>query len=285
MYIYGVAIAIRTLNGVEVEWKDYSDELKEIYYRDAIIDTAFDHSEEYIRAYELNKDTITILRETLFNLGTTPISYYYEVPDEIRPHDIYPKSIWLVQFYEMYFDEPLLVTDSFYVGMSQYLPWHNQDSRYPKWPLYPTMNIISRNIVENPLLPWNDLFSPDSNCAHWSFRREHPEILTLQEDNLWMFPIVDSGSWNPDSTEAIASMPPAPTVTVSPNPTTGKIFVQSENNISHIEIYNSQGQLVDVHDICAYSCEFDLSDYRSGVYFLHIYTSGGTVSKRVSLVR
>lgn len=287
-YIYGVAVAARTLEGMDVLWEDFSDEQKAYWLNyHPIIDTSFAHCEEFIRVYELNKDTITILREGLCNLGT-PASYYLELPDEIVTHG-YSKNMWTLCFYEIYFDAPLWVTDSFYVGMTQYLPKRDPvTGQWPQWPLQPAHSYLNSNEYD---IPFNNLYSPDSNCDQWYYAREIPQASrtgiynNYTRNEWWMFPIVDSNTWHPNSPEAIASMSTAPAVNVSPNPTTGVVSVQSEHNISYIEIYNSQGQLVDIHNTRASSCELDISDYRSGVYFLHIYTSGGTVSKRVSLVR
>lgn len=291
-YIYGVAVAANTYCCVERYWKNLSDAEKEFWY-DQVEDTNLSHCEEFIRAYEYAKDTINILREGLCNI-TTPPSYYLELPDEITPHWA-DEWIWRLSIYEVYFDEPLWVTDSFYVGMSQYLPKRNSMAeKWPVWPMIPVKSpiIVMSDIPDNLHYPFNILFSPDSNCSQWYYSDDLPRTgspappytsvlngYTLHE--LWFFPIVDSGSWEPPHHEGIAPRPSGPTIDVSPNPTTGKVAIHSEHNISYIEIYNSQGQLADIHNAQSTSCELDLSSLPSGVYFLHLYTSGGTATKRV----
>lgn len=290
IYIYGVAVAVRTIGGYETTWDEITDAEKE-YCLNFVEDTSFAHCEEFIRAYEMNKDTITILREGVCNIGTPP-SYYMEIPEEVIPH-WRPKKCWLLHFYEVYFDQPLLVTDSFYVGMSKYQSQINPSTgKLLYWPLEPVYTEIPTEDQAGLNLPFNILYSPDSNCAQWYYAKElisqSPEI--QQSDGifndytnrcLWFFPIVDSGSWNPPHWEGIAPLPSAPSVTVGPNPTTGKLSVHSEHVISYIDIYDSHGELVDIHNTRALSCELDLSALPTGVYFLHLYTSGGTVSKRV----
>ena len=95
-----------------------------------------------------------------------------------------------------------------------------------------------------------------------------------------MWPIVDS--------TMVGVAPPSvvqPEVSVSPNPTTGRATVVSEHELSHIEIINTQGEFVGYHSVSGTRAELDLTRYPTGIYFLHIYTEGGTVSRRVSVVR
>ena len=253
-------------------------------------DTTLAHCEEFIRAYEMSKDTINILREGLCNISTPP-NYYLELPDEIVPH-WEDEQYWHLRFYEIYFDEPLWVSDSFYVGMSQYLPKPNSTAdKWPVWPMIPVSSYIY-NVPDNLHYPFNILFSPDSNCANWYYSDEIPRIgsplppytsilnnYTMRD--LWFFPIVDSNTWEPPHREGIAPTPSVAAVEISPNPTTGRVSIHSEHTISYIEVYDSHGLLVDVHNTLATSCELDFSSLHSGVYLLHIYTSSGTVTKRL----
>lgn len=289
-YIYGVAVAVNTIDAAEYFWSNLTDEEKE-FYCNLVEDTTLAHCEEFIRAYEKNKDTITILREGLCNI-TTPPSCYLEIPDSVAPHWM-NEHLWRLRIYEIYFDVPLWVTDSFYVGMSQYLPKKNSSAdKWPVWPMIPVSSEMPISIPEDLHHPFNILFSPDSNCSQWYYSDElrsggniDPSYVTLLNNltfpEYWFFPIVDSGSWNPPHWEAIAPLPSVSTVTVGPNPTTGKLSVHSEHVISYIDIYDSHGELIDIHNTRALSCELDLSALPTGVYFLHLYTSGGTVSKRV----
>ncbi len=59
--------------------------------------------------------------------------------------------------------------------------------------------------------------------------------------------------------------------TIFPNPTTGKIMVQSNSEIAALELYNVNGQLVKKQNAAQKNnSELDLSFYQSGIYILKI---------------
>jgi hypothetical protein len=76
-----------------------------------------------------------------------------------------------------------------------------------------------------------------------------------------------------------------PIVTVSPNPTSGKLIVSSLEKINLIEIYNIlEEKVLSVnYPIQSGSNEIDLTNYHRGVYFLKTFCSGKTNTQKIVL--
>jgi hypothetical protein len=293
-YIYGVAIALTTLN---------QRELTGVPFTGQIADTSFAHCEEFARAYALNKDdTIEILREATCNLyDLHPSSFVYTLHRWPFGPDME------VRVYEVYFDDPLWVTDSFYLGISQYTRQHNGWDRYPIFPWYHWIAHPLDIAYYPSLFPSNNLTATDSECQNWDFyRNAYPDapyghmndqagFLDGGELLLMAYALIDStdppapyidpARPQPQDTTAIRHLRPLQrSVTVGPNPASEKLEVQSEHEISYIEVIDTYGQTVDFYNSRGTQCELDTRRLPSGIYFLHIFTSAGTVSKKVSIV-
>lgn len=287
MYIYGVAIALRSMRYVDGRWDNMTEEERIRLARSArVIDTSFNHSIEFVRAYELapKGDTIKILREAVCGVRMTPKNCWYKLRLPPNLH-VSLVEMEIVPIYEVYFDSPLWVSDSFYVGVSQYTHTLVDSAGvlwYQNWPLsVPARGIPRADIASNPILPYNSLISCEGDCIRWGLTADCEDTLNPERrQDFVMWPIVDS--------TMVGVAPPSvvqPEVSVSPNPTTGRATVVSEHELSHIEIINTQGEFVGYHSVSGTRAELDLTRYPTGIYFLHIYTEGGTVSRRVSVVR
>lgn len=281
MCVYGVAVSMTAVSGL-----DYLvDSLSEAHRLDRfsyVVDTSFANCEEFVRVYELGKnDTISILRETVCNVRSTPKSCWYK----LHPTNRIVQSHRMAPVYEVYFDSPIWVQDSFYIGVSQhtfkqvYIDSLNV-YKYLRSPITPlSRRVPLSDYNSSPYLPNNALISRDEDCVLWGTLREYGGNY-LRTSCRMMWPIVDS--------TMVGVAPPSvapPEVSVSPNPTTGRATVVSEHELSHIEIINTQGEFVGYHSVSGTRAELDLTRYPTGIYFLHIYTEGGTVSRRVSVVR
>ena len=73
-------------------------------------------------------------------------------------------------------------------------------------------------------------------------------------------------------------------VAIYPNPTSGKMRLESEN-IKHVSISNMLGQIVYECNVEGDNFEFDFSDYEAGVYLIRITTSAGVTTKRILVSR
>ncbi len=115
--IYGIAAGIKELNRSFV------------YYQD----TSYANSFEFLRIYEevhtSVRDTLRCIDQVMVHLHTTPIAYYADHSDwGVQPTRIFP-------MYEQYFNAPIIVVDSFYVGMTQYIPRDNYNDVFACPPL------------------------------------------------------------------------------------------------------------------------------------------------------
>ena len=67
-------------------------------------------------------------------------------------------------------------------------------------------------------------------------------------------------------------------LTIYPNPTSGKIYIKSDNTIQKIEVLDISGSVLESQSS---SKNIDLSDLPIGVYFLKVYTNDKVISKKV----
>jgi hypothetical protein len=97
----------------------------------------------------------------------------------------------------------------------------------------------------------------------------------------------DFWEYTPDSTVGINEITLKNSITVFPNPATGKFTVQSQNvKITSLEIYNVLGKMVYSKQPHSQQLnEIDISKEPEGVYFVRVYTELGMLSKKVLLVK
>ncbi len=60
-------------------------------------------------------------------------------------------------------------------------------------------------------------------------------------------------------------------ITAYPNPVSGKLTINGQNNIDRIEIYTLNGQMLCNEPVNALTHDTDMSNLTTGIYFLHIY--------------
>ena len=75
------------------------------------------------------------------------------------------------------------------------------------------------------------------------------------------------------------------TISVFPNPSSGKLTLNSEFAKGEIAIYNLQGEKVFQSEIKNQKTEIDLSKQPSGVYFLQLKTSEGVANKKIIIYK
>lgn len=73
-------------------------------------------------------------------------------------------------------------------------------------------------------------------------------------------------------------------LTVYPNPSSGIVYVASSaSELTHIEVYNSAGQLIKNETVKTANYQLDLSKEQPGLYLLQIQTEFGTKMKKIVL--
>ena len=101
-----------------------------------IDDSGFDNWSEYLRLYQPTDSGLTVLAEKSFNVLDTArcMKIYYNKTVQVEWETQWDTLIHssIVPVYEVFFDKPVPVTDSFYVGMTAYNTIYNaQTYSYP----------------------------------------------------------------------------------------------------------------------------------------------------------
>ena len=71
------------------------------------------------------------------------------------------------------------------------------------------------------------------------------------------------------------------TVSLYPNPTNGKVYVESSDNMENVEVYDAYGKLLGTETVNSNVANVDLTGYAKGTYFVRVTTEKGIVTKRV----
>ena len=71
------------------------------------------------------------------------------------------------------------------------------------------------------------------------------------------------------------------TVTVYPNPTTGRVLVQCADNAQSVEVYDAYGKLLHKVNVDGVTADINLAGHAKGTYFLRVTTDKGVVTKRI----
>ncbi len=145
--VYGIAAAV-----------------KEVHDLISICDTSSANAFEYLRLYVQEQDTLRWLRQVRVNPILNPIAYYAIFDSTPHPY----LNNWIAPMYERYFDSAITLSDTFYVGMTEFNPhnYHYKDSIY--------------NYRYRPLeLCWN---YADPNDDNYEFSRNRLIYCTYQRD-------------------------------------------------------------------------------------------------------
>ncbi|MFA8450372.1 MAG: carboxypeptidase regulatory-like domain-containing protein [Bacteroidales bacterium] len=73
-------------------------------------------------------------------------------------------------------------------------------------------------------------------------------------------------------------------LTVYPNPTDAKTFIESNENIIKIQVYNKLGKLFSVEDVNSMNYELDLDGTSPGIYMIQIETENEIIIKKITVM-
>lgn len=76
---------------------------------------------EYLRVYKRSGDSMSVISDSMLmlHMRDTPVSYYLNIDKIYQPVDFLPPyEIPTFPIYELYYEHPLTVTDSFHVGIT-----------------------------------------------------------------------------------------------------------------------------------------------------------------------
>ncbi len=76
-----------------------------------------------------------------------------------------------------------------------------------------------------------------------------------------------------------------PEISVFPNPARDKLYIEGNEKIKQIMLFNISGQVIKDIDAEGFSCEINLSYIRTGLYLVKIHTTKGVHTKKVQIAR
>jgi hypothetical protein len=71
------------------------------------------------------------------------------------------------------------------------------------------------------------------------------------------------------------------TVSVSPNPASGAVYVKASTDMELLELFDVQGRLLQVSHPGASSYKLDVSSRQAGIYFIRLETAKGIAIEKV----
>ena len=256
-------------------WKN----TKSTYDLDHILDTSHESANSYLRLYTPDHDTGVVQREALFNIFYTPVSYYYW-NDVLSIYDPLVRPV-----YELMFDRPIIVFDTFYVGKTSFgaLP----SGAHPDGDWYDAHIDYFLGVMSSPCIPYNEItlnrfVRQDGSTSSW--RRDSDA-----QQYLLIWPILDTvnptdTSGTSDDTLAIGEPELLHRLTsVTPNPATGRAKVVSSFGLTMVEAFNTAGEKV--HELrlpdTPFSATLDVSRWPAGTYILRLHTPQGVATKKL----
>ena len=246
----------------------------------AVYDESNTNSIEYLRLYSSQYDTLCPIAEVPVHMGTTPISYYchLDCPDH------YSQSRKYAPMYELYFENPVSVCNSFYAGMTFFIERPYRDSTGRLWDF------------AAPPLALNYIGLPSGAGREWGIVRHlhHDEYGDYSvwgsgldgQRYLMLFPIMTP---EVDTTSLGTDLTPEQMLErytgVLPNPAAGTAKVVSSFGLASVEAYNAAGSKVCDSPAAGYSATIDVSSWPAGTYILRIRTPMGTALKKLTVAR
>ena len=277
---------------------------------------------DYLCLYKTVADTLQAVSDSLFvHLQNTPIDYYFYLDQPLA----YPNNVnRYYPVYERYFDAPVAMTDSFYVGLTS-RSWEPElDSIwYSGWVAHPA--------VELNAYSWDDFFppvkmmyayysQPDSLQGIYEFWLRWRFLdLSMPMQGMtgfpypFIFPILtppDSTHLNPVDTTHVDTTVVDTTVVdttivdttivdtvgiaqrmlerytgLQPNPAAERVQVLSSFGLTGVEVYNAAGAKVAEQPATGYHATLDVGALPAGPYLVRIKTPNGTATKKLLVQR
>ncbi len=109
------------------------------------------------------------------------------------------------------------------------------------------------------------------------------DAVPLTGTSYYLLKQTDSNGQNKDLKLVAVSCNGVKEVTIGPNPNTGKFNIEGAEQNSEIIITDILGQIVFQTKITEEKTDVDLNKHLSGIYFIQVITTKGSVSKKISI--
>ena len=274
--VYGIAVVIIT-DG------PYYDSPNKPTPRDSITVPDYDSCYEYIMLFEGDEYNWNLLRKTIVRETDTPACYMYAgLPYGYDEYDfnvntlVMPKRVM-----ECYFDEPAVVNDTFFIGMTtrthDFYSTYTQ-SFYKYWPMswMCLTEMGYQHRFEDESIYQQDTVTP---LGEWIKHGSYGYTL------LWpiLTPKGYSGDYPPSGIEHHAAL--ARMVHLAPNPAGKQATVLSSFGMEHISVVNATGITVLDQSADGYTHTIDVGSWPDGTYMVTVKTPMGTVTKQLVVAR
>lgn len=273
--VYGIAAVLK----MRASRYDYTEE--EIQSRSHhLLDTALSASFEYLRLYEPDSSGrgLNVLAETQVSATDTPVCYFHVAAQ----NPVYPGEdphVGPRQVFEVYFDQPVTVTDTFFVGMTKLMGCDtviNGEYWSPSWEIH-YVYVASSDLLNM----WGC-----SDVIHgMTFTRPPRASMSdarISEDGRYFlfFPILTP----PEGSAAVSAQAPEVLdryVALQPNPATDRVTVTSSFGLTRIEVHDAAGRKLHDAPASGFSASLDLSRFPSGTLILTVHTPAGPATKKL----
>ena len=299
LQVYGIAASLGVFTQGVIDMNNH----KEVY--------------DYLCLYKRVADTLQAVSDSLLvHLFDTPVSYYFLLNQPLAypnpPNRPFP-------FYERYFDTPMAMTDSFYVGLTHRSMDPEMQTSGPDSGLY-SQQLSHMGVLINAYA-WPGQFPsakvmmagywmPDTMAGiydyplRWKFYDLTNPMQSLPGLGYpLIFPILtppDTTPSNPIDTTHVDTTHIDTThvdtvgidvrlveryTGLQPNPAAERVQVLSSFGLQHIEVFNAAGTKVQEQKATGYSATLDIRALPAGPYLVRIATPSGTVTKKLLVQR
>lgn len=213
--------------------------------------------------------------------------YYFSIT---RPAPSYAINSTLndpIPVYERYFDEPILVTDSFFVGITMIPDYNVASPNHPEFNLFDM--ILEAYVTNIYIYDYDAMYAFVSDTCRWARK-----VLIPQQGDYFLYPIITP---NPDTTGGTDTIGGGDTLgvygadatdrllRVTPNPATDEVRLTSSLEMQRVEVIDANGRRM--HDSPAHGHEttLDLRGWPAGSYVVRVYTPAGLAAKKLIVQR
>ena len=245
-------------------------------------DTTYNNCFEYLCLYEHVGDSMRVIDSVMVHRQNDSPAYIARALGDYCMES-YPHERETYFFlYEKYFESPITLTDSFYVGVTQHTHGGYVDAGGGVWQ-YRTIpfRLLHLMYYSNPSAPRPEakahLVVMSETTRSWRFYCNGAS--NHQRGFYFIFPIVaaDSGEVSIETVERMTDL--------YPNPAADRVTLASSFGISGVSVYNTAGTLVlERQGLAGTMHTLDISALPTGAYLLHLRTPVGTAVKKL-LVR
>lgn len=278
--IAGIAYALNTLEH-DPHWDTNDWQTRNTLAQ--VMDTSLDNAFEYLSIYQ--KDTTTgemtqVSDALCVHIRDTVPAYIMDLGMYLN--DSYLYRIKPFPVFELFFDEPITIADTFFILMTKQSYKENiTDSTGRRW-LYSSMPIFIGCYCNDSASTHGDTILTHSATHGWF---QHSSEFGLQ----FLFPILYTAPPDsiapPDTVGIVTPQMLDSMVEVMPNPATDHIQVTSKVGLKKLEIYNSTGTLVLTLSTSGTSAQVDIKSLPAGNYIMKVHTSLGITNKKLIFTR